>query len=127
MDYGNLKVLIVDDEPDIRTIGILSLTKLAGWTVLESSNGVEALALAREELPDVILLDVMMPGMDGPTTLQQLLADERTAKIPVIFCTAKVLRDEIDAYLRLGAAGVVSKPFDPISLPKEIKMVVDGI
>ncbi|HEX8822066.1 MAG TPA: response regulator [Archangium sp.] len=118
------KVLLVDDEDDIRTIGQLSLSRVGGWQTVLASSGAEALTKAAAEGPDLILLDVMMPGMDGPTTLGQLRAQEATAKTPVIFMTAKIQKQEVARYLELGAVGVIGKPFDPMTLPAEIKRLL---
>ncbi|PTL77711.1 response regulator [Vitiosangium sp. GDMCC 1.1324] len=118
------KVLLVDDEDDIRTIGQLSLSRVGGWQTVMASSGAEALAKAAAERPDLILLDVMMPGMDGPTTFGQLRAQEATAHTPVIFMTAKIQKQEVARYLELGAVGVIGKPFDPMTLPAEIKRLL---
>ena len=118
------KVLLVDDEDDIRTIGQLSLSRVGGWQTVLASSGTEAISKAAAEQPDLILLDVMMPGMDGPTTLGQLRAQASTAKTPVIFMTAKIQKQEVARYLELGAVGVIGKPFDPMTLPAEIKKLL---
>ncbi|AKJ01623.1 response regulator receiver domain-containing protein [Archangium gephyra] len=118
------KVLLVDDEDDIRTIGQLSLSRVGGWQTVLAASGAEAVTKAAAEQPDLILLDVMMPGMDGPTTLGQLRAQEATAKTPVIFMTAKIQKQEVARYLELGAVGVIGKPFDPMTLPAEIKKLL---
>ncbi len=118
------KVLLVDDEDDIRTIGQLSLSRVGGWQTVLAASGTEAVAKAAAEQPDLILLDVMMPGMDGPTTLGRLRAPEATAKTPVIFMTAKIQKQEVARYLELGAVGVIGKPFDPMTLPAEIKKLL---
>ncbi len=119
-----MKVLIVDDEQDVRRIAKLSLTRIGGMEVLEVTNGFDCLECAANTDPDVILLDVMMPGMDGPTTLKGLRSDPLTAQIPVIFVTAKALRSETDSLCNLGAAGVVVKPFDPLQLANEIRAIL---
>jgi CheY-like chemotaxis protein len=119
------KVLMVEDEPHIRRIGELSLRGVGKWEVVLASSGAEGIERATVEQPDVILLDVMMPGMDGPTTLAELRAQPNTAMIPVIFITAKVEKHEIERYLSLGASGVISKPFDPMALPREIMQIVE--
>lgn len=120
------KVLLVDDEPHIRRIGELSLKGVGKWTAILASGGSEALAIAERENPDLILLDVMMPGMDGPATLQQLRTTEATARIPVIFMTAKVQKHEVDKYLAAGAVGVIPKPFDPMALPSLILQILSS-
>jgi CheY-like chemotaxis protein len=118
------KVLLVDDEDDIRTIGQLSLSRVGGWQTVLASSGADAVSKAAAEAPDLILLDVMMPGMDGPTTLGKLRAQEATATTPVIFMTAKIQKQEVARYLELGAVGVIGKPFDPMTLPAEIKRLL---
>ena len=118
------KVLLVDDEDDIRTIGQLSLSRVGGWQTVLAASGAEAITKAAAEQPDLILLDVMMPGMDGPTTLGQLRAQAATARTPVIFMTAKIQKQEVARYLELGAVGVIGKPFDPMTLPAEIKKLL---
>jgi CheY-like chemotaxis protein len=118
------KVLLVDDEDDIRTIGQVSLSRVGGWQTVLASSGADALAKAAAEQPDLILLDVMMPGMDGPTTLARLRAQESTATTPVIFMTAKIQKQEVTRYLELGAVGVIGKPFNPLTLPADIKKLL---
>jgi CheY-like chemotaxis protein len=118
------KVLLVDDEDDIRTIGQVSLSRVGGWQTVLASSGADALTKAAAERPDLILLDVMMPGMDGPTTLARLRAQEATASTPVIFMTAKIQKQEVARYLELGAVGVIGKPFNPLTLPADIKKLL---
>ena len=119
------KIMMVDDEPHIRRIGELSLRGVGKWSVVLAGSGPEALELAKKEKPDVILLDVMMPGMDGPATLAKLREAEETATIPVIFLTAKAQRHEVERYRMLGAAGVLTKPFDPMTLPDEVRSILE--
>jgi two-component system, OmpR family, response regulator len=114
------KVLLVEDDNHIRLIIKTSLFKLAQWQVIEARNGAEALRLADEERPDLILLDIMMPGMDGTTTFKELQKNEAVSAVPVIFMTAKVQRQEIESYIKLGARGVITKPVDPMTLPEQI-------
>lgn len=118
------KVLLVDDDQDLRRIGQLSLRNVGKWQVLLATCGAEALTIARLEQPDVILLDVMMPEMDGPATLQRLRAEDETRGIPVIFLTAKVQIHEVNDYIRLGAIGVIIKPFDPMTLPFDVEKMM---
>ena len=120
------KILMVDDEPDIRRVGQMSLELVGQFEVVLAGGGEEALELARSERPDVILLDVMMPRLDGPATLGQLRAEPATADIPVIFMTAKVQKHEVQRYLAQGASGVIFKPFDPMTLPQEIRRIAQG-
>lgn len=121
------KVLLVDDEPDIRRIGQISLEHVGQWKVVQAQSGLQALSLAAHERPDVILLDVMMPELDGPETFARLREDPVTARIPVIFMTAKAQPHEVASYRALGAAGVIAKPFDPMSLPGEIRSIVEAL
>ncbi len=114
------RVLVIDDEGDIREVTQVSLETVAGWEVLTASSGREGVAEARVDQPDAILLDVMMPGMDGLATHQQLQADPATRHIPVIFLTAKVLPGDRRRYIGLGAKGVIAKPFDPLKLPRQM-------
>jgi len=118
------RVLMVDDDPSIRKIGELCLSKVGKWQVLMASSGQEALQIGPAFNPDVIILDVMMPGMDGPTTLKLLQENDAISKTPVIFMTAKVQTHEIESYSSLGAAGVIGKPFDPMKLPAEINEIL---
>jgi CheY-like chemotaxis protein len=118
------KILLVDDEADIRLIADISLSNLGGWQVLQAASGSEALDLAAREHPDLILLDVMMPGMDGPATLAHLREREDGFTTPVIFMTAKVQKAEIDRLLALGVRGLIAKPFDPMTLHEEIRRIL---
>lgn len=120
------KVLLVDDDEDIRVIGEMALREVGGLEVVMASGGEQALQLVGSERPDVVLLDVMMPRMDGPTTFKRLRQDEATAEIPVVFVTAKVQRQEIQRYLDLGAIGVIGKPFDPMTLADELRRIAAG-
>ena len=116
-----MKVLVIDDEADIRKIAKLSLSRVGGMQVVEAAGGADGVRLAESERPDAILLDVMMPGMDGPATLAMLKAGEATSKIPVVFLTAKALTTELERLKALGAVAVLTKPFDPMKLPQELK------
>ena len=116
-----MKVLIIDDEDDIRRIACLSLSRVGKMEVVDASGGLEGVRKATAERPDAILLDVMMPGLDGPATLAALRSNPATAEIPVVFLTAKAMASEIERLLGLGARGVLTKPFDPMSLPQELK------
>jgi CheY-like chemotaxis protein len=120
------KVLIVDDEDDIREVAQLSLEMMAGWEVVCARSGQEALETAAREQPDAILLDVMMPGMDGPTTVRRLQEQPATASIPVILLTAKVQSASDKQFSGLGVAGVISKPFDPLSLADLVTRALQG-
>lgn len=117
-------LLLIDDDDDIREIAQLSLELGAGWTVIAAASGADGVALARRHAPEAILLDVMMPAMDGPATLAALRADERTRAIPVVFLTAKARPAERGRLAHGGVVGVLSKPFDPITLPDQIRSLL---
>jgi CheY-like chemotaxis protein len=121
-----VKVLIVDDEDDIREVAQLSLEMMAGWQVIGATSGEQALADAARERPDLILLDVMMPGMDGPTTARRLRDQAGTRDIPVILLTAKAHSSDDRQFAGLEVAGVISKPFDPVSLADQITLILRG-
>jgi CheY-like chemotaxis protein len=114
------RILIVDDEDDIREVAQVSLELVGQYEVLTAGCGRDGLARARAEQPDAILLDVMMPDMDGPTTLAELRADPATREIPVVFLTAKTQQADRARLAELGPAGILVKPFDPMKLPGEI-------
>lgn len=116
-----MKVLILDDEPDIRYLAALGLERFGGMSVREAATGDEAIALAREDAPDVILLDVVMPLEDGPSVLDRLRRDPSTSGLPVIFLTANPAGADIERLIRLGALAVIAKPFDPVSLGDTIR------
>lgn len=113
---GNRTILIIDDEADIRAVAQLSLEINQDWQVLTAASGGAGLTLAREQRPDAILLDVMMPDLDGPATWALLQEDPHTQTIPVIFLTAKVQAAEQRRYAELGVKAVLTKPFDPVRL-----------
>lgn len=115
------RILLVDDDDNIRTIAELSLED--DFQVDIASSGQEAIDIAMVRPPDLILLDVMMPGLDGKATFGKLKEIPSLAAVPVVFMTAKVLTHEIDFYLELGAAGVISKPFDPMTLAEEVQTI----
>jgi two-component system OmpR family response regulator len=119
------KILVVDDDPDIRRIAALSLERIGGFRVELASGGDEALERMARELPDVVLLDVTMPGRDGPATLLALRELPGTGRLPVVFFTATSSDDEAARLCSLGAAGVVAKPFDIADLPRRIRDIVD--
>ncbi len=115
------RILYVEDEPDIRAIAKIALESLGGFTLQMCSSGEEALQVAIEFEPDLLLLDVMMPGMDGPATLEALRKLPGLALIPAIFMTAKVQPQEVAHFKSLGAVDVIAKPFDPMTLADSIK------
>jgi CheY-like chemotaxis protein len=114
------RILIIDDEDDIREVAALSLETVAGWEVMMAPSGAAGIVKAKEQLPDAILLDVMMPLMDGPTTFRELRALPETAHIPVILLTAKVQAADQKRFSDLGVAAVMFKPFDPLALAGDI-------
>lgn len=121
------RILYVDDEPDIREIAEMALELDPDLEVRSVGSGPEALEIAIDWRPDLILLDVMMPGMDGPTTLSTLRVRKDTAAIPVVFITARTQAQEKERFLSLGAAGVISKPFDPMTLAATVReYIADG-
>jgi two-component system, OmpR family, response regulator len=113
-------VLYVDDDPDIRMIVRTTLCLLAGLDTQVAHSGEMGIDLAYEKRPDLIILDVMMPGLDGPSTYKRIRESPLISDIPVIFMTAKVLPSEINHFLQLGAIGVIRKPFDPLKLGDEV-------
>lgn len=115
------RILYVEDDPDIQAIAMMVLETISGFTVEPCSGGSEALQKAVPFKPDLILLDVMMPGMDGPETLKGLRNFAELEQTPVVFMTAKVQPQEVQGYLNLGAAGVIAKPFDPMTLAQELR------
>ena len=117
------RLLYVEDEADIRTIAITVLEAVGGFAVIPCSSGKQALAAAPAANADLILLDVMMPEMDGPATLKALRDIPQTARTPVIFMTAKVQTSEIQHYKSLGAIEVIAKPFDPMTLSAQISEI----
>ena len=119
------RVLYVEDEPDIRAVAKLALEMVGGFTVKICESGEEALREAAAFAPDMILLDVMMPGIDGPTTLKGLRAEASLANVPVAFMTAKVQPAEVAHYKSLGALDVIPKPFDPMTLAGQVRAIWD--
>ena len=119
------RLLVVDDEPAIREIAQISLETIGGWDTVAAGSGIEALARAAAERPDAILLDVMMPGIDGPETVARLRDQQSTRDIAVVLLTAKVQPAERARLAELpGVAGVIAKPFDPMTLPRQVAEVV---
>jgi CheY-like chemotaxis protein len=118
---SSVRILHVDDEPDIREVVELSLGIDPDFSVRSCDSGEAALSIASTWQPNIILLDVMMPVMDGPTTLARLHENPHTAKIPVVFMTARAQTREIDSFRSLGAVGVIVKPFDPIALAASMR------
>lgn len=115
------RILYVDDEDDIREVASLALELDPDLEVRTASSGFEALATTAEWAPALILLDVMMPAMDGPTTLAKLRADPATRDIPVVFITARTQAYEVEKFKEMGVKGVIAKPFDPMSLAAQAR------
>ena len=128
MGHALTKILYVEDDLDIQAVAKIALELVGGLTLLTCSSGKEALATATEQFaPDLMLLDVMMPEMDGPTTLKHLREWPSMADTPVIFMTAKVQVSEVAYYKSLGAIGVIAKPFDPMQLAEQVRQLYNGI
>jgi two-component system, OmpR family, response regulator len=125
MDETLERVLYVEDEPDIQAVARLALEQLGGFDVAVCSSGKEAVERIQQFSPDIVLLDVMMPGMDGPTTLRALRAAAEGRDVPVVFMTAKAQPQEIAHYKRLGAIDVIPKPFDPMTLADQVRSIWD--
>jgi two-component system OmpR family response regulator len=117
------RLLYVDDDPDIQTIASLALVNIGGLELLMCSSGAEALASYTAYAPQLILLDVMMPGLDGPATLAELRRLPAWQAPPVVFVTAKVRNQERQRYLDIGAVEVIPKPFDPMTLADQLRAV----
>lgn len=118
------RLLFADDDPDIRAVAAMSLRMVGGFHVTLASSGHEAFAAALRQAPDLILLDMMMPGMDGLETVRQLRHQPTLAAIPVVFMTAKVQARDRDEMLAAGALGVIAKPFDPMDLPTQVRRFI---
>ncbi len=117
------RILYIEDEADIQAVAKLALEMVGGFTVKVCSSGKEALLVAADFAPDLLLLDVMMPGMDGPTTLKALRDIPSLATVPAVFMTAKVQPDEIAYFKSLGACDVIPKPFDPMGLAEQVRTI----
>lgn len=115
------RVMCVEDDPDIRLILDFSIGKIGGLTLCLCAGGAQALACVAEFQPQLILLDVMMPGMSGPQTLERLRALEVTRQVPIYFLTAKAMPNEVADLLACDAAGIIVKPFDPMALPQTLR------
>lgn len=121
------KILYVEDEKNIQTVARIALENVGGFTVEICSSGREAVEKLNVYAPDLILLDVMMPGMDGPTTLKEIRKKPASAGVPVVFMTAKIQPDEIQEYKNIGAADVIPKPFDPMKLASQVQKIYDSL
>jgi len=121
------KVLYVEDEPDIRAVAELALETVAGFEVCLCDSGSEALQKVPIFKPDLILMDVMMPGLDGPETFRALRGMPESRKIPVVFMTAKVQAAEVESYRAMGAVAVIPKPFDPMALGDKVREIWNSL
>lgn len=121
-----LRILIVDDDEYIREIALMCLARESGFDARAVGSGAEAIQMAGDWQPDLILLDVVMPHMDGPTTAQRLAGSLRTRGIPVVFLSARSDTDEIVRQLALPIAGIIAKPFNPIALPELVRGHIAG-
>lgn len=119
------RILIVDDEEDIRAVVQVSLEEFGGWQTIAATSGAEGLQLAQSELPDAILLDISMPDVDGFQVCEALQNDPQTQKIPVVVLTAKVLPSDYQRFESLRVAGVITKPFDPMMIWEEIATILN--
>ena len=119
-----MKVLLVDDDPDLQLLASFALEKVGGFEVASCDGGVEVIDLARRERPDVILMDVLMPELDGPELVARLRAVPELAATPVIFLTGKEGEAEVERLVALGARGVITKPFDPVAPPAEVERLL---
>ncbi len=121
---ANKRVLIIDDEESIQTVVQFGIQMVAGWDVLTASSGSQGIQTAQTEQPDVILLDLMMPEMDGIATFKLLQSHPQTEQIPVIFLTAQVQTSEKHQFNDLGVSGVIAKPFNSLDLPDQIVKIL---
>jgi len=119
-----MRILYVDDEPDIRTVAVMSLQLHPGFEVAECPSGALALQMAHDWQPDVVLLDVMMPEMDGAMTRAALRDDPATTAIPVVFVTARTQPAELERLRALGVTGIIAKPFDPMVLASQVTAIM---
>ena len=115
------RVTCVDDDSDILEVAKLCLETIGGYDVITCAAPLEALTCIRDHRADIVLLDVMMPGMDGPAVYMKMCEDPELKKIPVIFMTARVQPREVEEYLVLGAVAVIAKPFDPMQLATQVQ------
>jgi two-component system, OmpR family, alkaline phosphatase synthesis response regulator PhoP len=118
------QILIIDDEEPIQLVVQFGIQMAAGWSVLRASSGRAGIEIAENEPLDVILLDIMMPEMDGVSTFQELQANPKTGGIPVIFLTAKAQTAEKRQFQELGASGLITKPFNALDLPEQITKIL---
>ncbi|WP_043498936.1 response regulator [Georgenia sp. SUBG003] len=116
--------LVVDDDETIREVAQMALELVGGWRVTTAADGAEAVELARTHRPDVVLLDVMLPRVDGPAILSMLRAESATRDIPIIYLTAKATPGREEEWSQTGATGVIAKPFDPMTLADDVARLI---
>lgn len=120
-----MKVLIIEDDEDVRCVANLSLSLIGGLQVVEAESGAQGIEMAAQEKPDAILLDLIMPEMDGSQTIAALKTNPDTAKIPVVFLTTRTLSEDSERMRNLGAAGILHKPFDPMTLASQLQEIIN--
>lgn len=121
------KILLVDDEPDIHEVAKMSLEIVGGFEIETCNSGKEAISRVGDISPDLILMDVMMPEMNGPDAFSEMQNNGSVDDIPVVFMTAKVQPDEVNSYKEMGAAEVIAKPFDPMTLADRVRAIWDSV
>lgn len=120
-------IVLIEDEADIRMIAELSLSSIGGYATFSAESGEEGVQLVRQHRPDAVLVDMMMPGLDGLATLELIQSDPTIATIPVIFLSGRAGPADEEKYRAAGAAGVIAKPFDPMSLAGEVAAILDRL
>jgi CheY-like chemotaxis protein len=121
-----MKILVVDDDPASLIVAVTALEQIGGYEVFQAKGGAEAVECAKQKRPDAILMDLVMPDLNGPDVLELLRAHPHTKRIPVIFHTARTEPSDIRSMLALGAKGVIGKPFDPLRLPGEVARILNS-
>jgi CheY-like chemotaxis protein len=114
------RIIVVDDEQDVRSLAVMSLARVGGYDVRAAASGAECLTQLADEVPDAVVLDVMMPGQDGPATLLEIRSSAHAHAVPVVFLTAGVVDSDMDRLRALPVSGVLRKPFDPLTFPSEL-------
>ena len=118
------RILVVDDDEDVRRLAVMSLTRVGGYEVRSAASGSACIEALADEIPDLVVLDVMMPVIDGAATLELIRSDPRTRDVPVVFLTAGVVEVDVDRLRSLPVSGVLRKPFDPMTLPAEVAQLL---
>lgn len=126
MSESPISILLVDDDPAVRAVTEASLSVLGGFEVTSTSEGEEAIELCRGSRFDLVLIDVMMPRLDGPATIRVMKDEDLLGSTPFVFLTAKVHSESRDTLLALGAAQVIAKPFEPVELIEQIRSLIEG-